>query len=251
MNRPVAIVTGARRGIGRAIALALAEAGFDLIVADLKSSEPSPILTELSDLGAEARFVAFDLAEIRSHEAVLDAAGEQLQVLVNNAGIGSPVRGDLLGLTPEHFDRVIAVNLRGTLFLAQAAAKRMLAQRVPRAGRAIVNVTSVSAERASPERADYCASKAALAMVTKALALRLAPERIAVFEVRPGIIRTAMTQAVEAAYDACIQDGLVPARRWGEPEDVGRAVAGLVSGGFGFATGSVVNVDGALAVPSL
>ncbi len=174
----------------------------------------------------------------------------RLDCFVSNAGIGSIVRGDMLDLMPEHFDRVLGVNLRGAALLSQAAAKAML-QRPGDSPRAIVFVTSVSAALASPERADYCVSKAGLAMWAQALALRLASEAIAVFEVRPGIIRTAMTDGVAADYERRIAGGLVPAGRWGEPEDVGRTVAALASGAFGFSTGTIVACDGALSVRRL
>ena len=176
----------------------------------------------------------------------------RLDCLVNNAGRGAVVRGgDMLDLTPENYDTVMSVNLRGTLFLTQAVAKAMLAQGETGHPRSIVTITSASAEMASPDRADYCVSKAGLSMAMRNFAVRLAPEGIAVFEVRPGIIRTDMTAPVAERYDARIADGLVPARRWGEPADVGEAVAGLASGKFAFATGSVICVDGGLLLPRL
>jgi len=145
----------------------------------------------------------------------------------------------------------MAVNLRGGLFLTQAVARAMLA-RVPPAGpRTIVSITSVSAAMVSSNRTDYCISKAGMSMAMRAFALRLAPHAIAVFEVRPGIIRTAMTAAVAADYDPMIAEGLVPARRWGEPADIGSIIAGLASGQFAFATGSIIDADGGLSLPRL
>jgi NAD(P)-dependent dehydrogenase (short-subunit alcohol dehydrogenase family) len=173
----------------------------------------------------------------------------RLDCLVNNAGIGSPKRGDLLELTPDTFDTVIGVNLRGTLFFTQACVREMLALGSAGHPRSVVTISSVSAEMASPERTDYCVSKAGLSMAMKNLALRLAGEGIAVFEVRPGIIRTPMTAPVSARYDARIADGLVPAGRWGEPADVAATVSALAAGRMAFATGSVVNVDGGLSLP--
>jgi NAD(P)-dependent dehydrogenase (short-subunit alcohol dehydrogenase family) len=254
VSRPAAIVTGGRRGIGRAIALELARRGFDLLIADLdRDREAEEALAQASQAGARAAFVAADLGNLASHGAVVRAARDafgRIDCLVNNAGIGAPVRGDLLDLEPENFDRVVAVNLRGTVFLSQAVARAMLEH--PAAGaRSIVTVTSVSAGLASPERADYCVSKAGLAMWVQALALRLAPEGIGVFDVRPGIIRTPMTAGVATAYDERIAGGLVPARRWGEPADVAGVVGALAAGEFAFATGSVIHVDGALSVPRL
>jgi NAD(P)-dependent dehydrogenase (short-subunit alcohol dehydrogenase family) len=143
------------------------------------------------------------------------------------------------------------VNLRGTLFLTQAAAKAMLEQGAGSHPRAIVAITSVSAALASPERADYCVSKAGLSMAMQNFALRLASHGIAVFEVRPGIIRTDMTAPVAEKYDEAIGDGLVPMARWGEPADIGDVVAGLASGRFAFATGSVISADGGLSLPRL
>ena len=181
---------------------------------------------------------------------IVDRFG-RIDCLVNNAGMGASLRGDVLDLLPENFDRVMGVNLRGTIFLTQAVARWMLAHPAGDRPRSIVHVTSVSAALASPERLDYCISKAGLAMWSKGLALRLAPEGIAVFDVRPGIIRTDMTAGVADTYDRKIADGLVPARRWGEREDVARVVAALARGDFGFATGSVIDVDGGLGIPRL
>lgn len=253
MTRPVAIVTGGARGIGRAVAEALACVGFDIVVADLADEAPPELAASLALHGARLVYRRFDLADLATHAGVvaatLDAFG-RIDCLVNNAGIASPVRGDLLDLDPMHFDLVLSVNLRGTIFLSQTVAKAMLA--LPSAQpRSIVTITSVSAEMASPERADYCISKAGLSMWVKTLALRLVAENIGVFEVRPGIIRTDMTAAVAAKYDALIEGGLVPARRWGEGADVGAIVAALASGKLGFATGSVINADGALSIPRL
>ncbi|MGO4837141.1 3-ketoacyl-ACP reductase, partial [Rhizobiaceae sp. 2RAB30] len=232
---------------------ALAEAGFDILVTDLADHAGKEAEEAMAAYGARLAYCRSDIADLASHEAVvstaLDAFG-RIDCLVNNAGIASPVRGDLLELSPANFDRVMNVNLRGTTFLSQSIARAMLAQ--PTDGpRSIVTVTSVSADMASPERADYCVSKAGLSMWVKNLALRLAGEGIGVFEVRPGIIRTDMTAAVSAKYDTSISGGLVPARRWGEASDVGAAVAALADGRLGFATGSVVNVDGALSIPKL
>lgn len=253
MKRPVAIVTGGLRGIGRGCAEALAEAGFDLVIADLAYDVPDEFAAGMAARGVGLAYCRSDISDLASHEGVVATALKsfgRIDCLVNNAGIGAPVRGDLLDLEPANFDQVIAVNLRGTLFLTQAVARAMLQQRAQYA-RTIVTVTSVSAELASPERADYCVSKAGLSMWGKTLALRLAAENISVFEVRPGIIRTDMTAAVSAKYDTLIDGGLVPMRRWGEAGDVGATVAALAGGRLGFATGSVINVDGALSVPRL
>lgn len=250
---PVALITGASRGIGLACAEALAGDGFDLVAADLGPSPSEALVEAAARHGRRLSYQAFDLADLSTHGAVVQSAFDifgRLDCLVNNAGIGAPVRGDLLDLSPENFDTVVGVNLRGTVFFSQAAAKAMLANASDRP-RSIVTVTSVSAEAASPERSDYCVSKAGLSMWVKNLALRLAAEGIGVFEVRPGIVRTDMTAGVAARYDALIAGGLVPARRWGEAGDIGAAVAALASGRFAFATGSIINADGALSVPRL
>jgi len=253
MSRPAAIVTGGCRGIGLACATALAEAGFDILVADLADDPGTELAESIAGHGGRFAYCRADIADLESHDAVVSAALDafgRIDCLVNNAGIASPVRGDPLDLLPANFDRVIGVNLRGTMFLSQAVAKAMLAR--PADGpRSIVTVTSVSAGIASPERADYCVSKAGLSMWVKNLALRLAAEGIGVFEVRPGIIRTDMTAAVSAKYDPLIESGLVPARRWGEASEVGAVVSALAGGRLGFATGSIVNVDGALSIPKL
>ncbi|NUS21805.1 MAG: 3-ketoacyl-ACP reductase [Mesorhizobium sp.] len=253
MTRPAAIITGGARGIGLACAEALADAGFDILVADLADKPADGLAEKITGRGAKFAYAVCDIADLAAHaalvEATIDAFG-RIDCLVNNAGVGAAVRGDLLELKPENFDRALDINLRGTVFLSQAVAKAMLSAAVNSA-RSIITITSVSAEMASPERADYCISKAGLSMWVKNLALRLAPENIGVFEVRPGIIRTDMTAGVSAKYDALIDGGLVPAKRWGEAADIGGVVAALASGKFGFSTGSVIEVDGALSVPRL
>ena len=250
-SRRVAIVTGAGRGIGRAIAVSLADR-FDLAITDV---EPQGAATAeaLRAQGADALFVQGDLADLATHaptlERVLDRFG-RIDCLVNNAGIASPVRGDLLELTPENYDRVLAINLRGTLFFTQAVARHMLAQPADGA-RSIITISSVNADMAAVERGDYAISKAGLAMLTKLFALRLAEAGIGVFEVRPGIIRTDMTATVSARYDQVIGQGIVPMRRWGQPDDVAAVVAALASDAFAFATGSVIDVGGGFAIPRM
>ncbi|ESX23778.1 3-ketoacyl-ACP reductase [Mesorhizobium sp. LSJC264A00] len=253
MTRPAAIVTGGARGIGLACAEALAGDGFDILIADLAEQAPDELAANITARGAEFAYVRCDIANLEDHTALVDAAiraFSRIDCLVNNAGIGAVVRGDLLELKPENFDRALDVNLRGTVFLSQAIAKAMLAA-PSNHPRSIITITSVSADMASPERADYCISKAGLSMWVKNLALRLAPENIGVFELRPGIIRTDMTASVSAKYDALIDSGLVPAKRWGEASDIGAVVATLAAGKLGFSTGSIINVDGALSVPRL
>ncbi|MDX8536460.1 3-ketoacyl-ACP reductase [Mesorhizobium abyssinicae] len=253
MTRPAAIITGGARGIGLACAEALADAGFDILVADLADKPADGLARNITARGAKFAYASCDIADLVAHAALVETAMSafgRIDCLVNNAGVGAVVRGDLLELKPENFDRALGINLRGTVFLSKAVAKAMLAKPNDQA-KSIITITSISAEAASPERADYCVSKAGLSMWVKTLALRLAAEGIGVFEVRPGIIRTDMTSGVAAKYDALIEGGLVPARRWGEASDIGAVVAALASGKFGFSTGSIINVDGALSIPRL
>jgi NAD(P)-dependent dehydrogenase (short-subunit alcohol dehydrogenase family) len=252
-GRPVAIVTGARRGIGAAIAVELARSSFDVAITDVSDDGANATLEAIAQAGVRSLFVKSDLAETEDHARVIGTVadwGGAIHCLINNAGMAAVSRGDLLDMQASAFDRVLDTNLRGTFFFAQAVAREMLAMPDSRP-RSIIVISSISAELASIERGEYCISKAGLGMVTKLLALRLASEQIAVFEIRPGIIRTPMTTAVAQKYEARIGEGLVPMGRWGAPDDVASVVAQLASGKFGFATGSVINVDGGLAVPRL
>jgi NAD(P)-dependent dehydrogenase (short-subunit alcohol dehydrogenase family) len=253
MSRPVALVTGARCGIGRAIGIALAKVGYDLAFTDIVEDEAKQEAIRLfTEAGAKACFFKHDVAALESHsgliKAVISAFG-RLDLFVSNAGIGAPVRGDILEITPESFDVVMDVNLRGAAFLSQEVAKALMQRSSGRP--AIVFITSASTELVSIDRAQYCVSKLGLSMWAKALAVRLAPEGIPVFEVRPGVIRTDMTTKVAAKYDARIAEGLIPAGRWGEGEDVAACVAGLAGGQFAYATGTVINADGGLLIPRL
>jgi NAD(P)-dependent dehydrogenase (short-subunit alcohol dehydrogenase family) len=197
-----------------------------------------------------------DVADLDSHADVIarvDGTFARLDVFVSNAGVAPERRMDVLDTSPESFDRVMGTNLRGAFFLAQQAAKYMLARRpaVPGCQPRLIFIGSVSADASSPSRAEYCISKAGLSMAARVLADRLAAESIPVFEVRPGIIRTDMTAPVHERYDVAIAGGLVPQRRWGEPEDVARAVAGLARGDFDYSTGLVVDVGGGVNIPRL
>lgn len=255
-KRPVALVTGGRRGIGLGIVRALANSGFDVAFTGVSdpSSETEAIIAELGQDGAKSAYVKSDIAHLDGHADVIARVISQfgrINCLVNNAGIASVVRGDFLGLMPENFDKIINTNLRGTVFFTQKVVRAMQGMEPSRAARSIITITSVSATMSSPERMDYCMTKAALAAFSQSLAVRLAHENIGVFEVRPGIIRTDMTAGVTGKYDALIADGLVPMKRWGEAADIGNVVASLASGAFGFATGSVLNVDGALSISRL
>ena len=255
-RRPVVFVTGARRGIGRGIAYGMAEHGFDVVVNDIVDDEAmQETLAGLRSRGAGAAMVVADIAQVE-HRAELAqrafAAFGTVDCLVNNAGVQVDKRGDMLQASPESFDRVMSVNLRGTFFLTQAIASRMLEeQRTETAPyRCIIMLTSANAVAASPQHSEYCISKAALTMVTKTLALRLAPHRIYVHEVRPGITRSDLSGALSAQYDRITSDPeVVPLMAWGEAAGVGKAVAALATGAFPFSTGDAINVDGGMHIP--
>lgn len=252
---PRVLVTGGRRGIGRAIAWAFAEAGWDVAVNDLHDDQAArETLEGIAARGGRAAFLQADISDLAGHAELVDrafAAFAGLDALVNNAGISVAKRGDLLEVPPESFDRLISVNLRGPFFLTQAVARRWLDGRPGAHPRSIVTVSSINAEIASPDRAEYCLAKTGLAMMTKLYALRLAEAGIGVFEIRPGIIRTDMTAVAAARYDALIAEGLTPVRRWGEGEDVGRVAVALAGGQFHFSTGDAVHVDGGLHIRRL
>ncbi len=255
MNRPVAFITGARRGIGKAISVSLAKKGFDLYLSDKVIDDDARQTREIvQSLGARVEFKELDISDLNCHGPAFEDACRRfgkVDCLVNNAGIGAPSRGDMLEVSEENFDQLIAVNLKGAFFLTQQAGRYF--SKFPKQDhpRSIVNVSSISAISASITRAEYCISKSAIPMSTKLFALRLAEYDVAVFEVRPGIIRTDMTREVTALYDELIAKGISPIKRWGEPEDVGRAVAGLASGDFEFGTGSVIYADGGMHIQRL
>ena len=249
-----ALVTGAGRGIGRAIALAMAESGFAVIVNDLSASqELAETVALIEAQGGRAIAVPGDIGEIAGHARLVETAWNAfggIDCLVNNAGISVAKRGDMLEVTPESYDRLMGVNLRGPFFLTQAVAQRMVEAPSTRF-RSIVSISSINVEFASPDRAEYCIAKHGLAMVSQLFALRLAPHGINVYEVRPGVIRTQMTAVARERYDGLFANGLAPIARWGEPGDVGAAVATLAGGSLPYSTGEVVRVDGGMAVRRL
>ncbi|HJZ70834.1 MAG TPA: 3-ketoacyl-ACP reductase [Vicinamibacterales bacterium] len=255
--RPVAIVTGGTRGIGLGIARALAGDGWDLALCGLRAEDAvRSTLDGLRSAGAGVLYRALDVGQVADHERFVAAVHERwaaIDALVNNAGRAARVRADLLEATEASFDEVLRANLYGPYFLTQRVARALVQQRAHDRDRrsSIVFVTSVSAELASIRRGEYCVSKAGLAMAARLFAVRLAEENIPVYDVRPGIVDTDMTAPVHADYEARIADGLVPARRWGTAEDVGRVVAALLRGDLPYATGSVINVDGGLSIPRL
>ena len=252
-----ALVTGGTRGIGLGIARALAREGWDLALGGVRpADEVADVLDELGRDGRTVVYLRGDIGSVADRARILGAVRERFGVvnaLVNNAGRAPRVRADLLAASEESFEELLRANLQGPYFLTQAIARDQVERRRadPSFDARIVFVTSVSAEMASPNRGEYCVSKAGLAMAARLFAVRLAEEGIPVYEVRPGIIATDMTAPVREAYEQRIADGLVPDRRWGQPADVGRVVAALLRGDAPYATGTVVHVDGGLSIPRL
>lgn len=264
----MALITGASRGIGRGIALALAGLGYDLIInyaanekAAKQTASDCVATAKDSERSIRAEICQADVASNPDRRRLLDFARTtfgRLDLLVNNAGVAPSVRADILDANEESFDRLIAINVKGPYFLTQLAARWMIEQvgaGLPPAavhqivGRApyrpkIITISSISAYTASVNRGDYCISKAALSMLTPLYATRLAEYGINVYEIRPGIIATDMTGPVKDKYDKLIDEGLTPIQRWGTPEDVGRAVAAIAQDSLPFSTGEVINVDG-------
>jgi 3-oxoacyl-[acyl-carrier protein] reductase len=253
MSGRVALVTGGARGIGLGIARALAADGWNLaLVGRRTEADARPALEELAACGSEVRYFQCDLTDDGERGglvAELRKCYPAVHLLINNAGVAPAVRADILEAEPESFDRLIGVNLRGPYFLTQSIARWMLEEEAP--GRAIVFITSVSAEAASVNRGDYCISKAGLSMAARLWAVRLAPHGVPVYEVRPGIIATDMTAGVRARYDALLADGLALQARWGQPEDVGKVVAAIARGDLPYSTGAIIPVDGGMGVPRL
>ena len=252
MTNKVALVTGGARGIGFGIALRLARDGFDVALSGRRSVEETQAAVEpIREHCPSALYVQADVADGRARARLLLAIEEnfgQLDVLVNNAGIAPRARADILEAREEHFDEVMTTNLKGPYFLTQAAAAWMIRQResLGASHRAIVNIGSVSATVTSINRGEYCLSKAGVAMATRLWAARLAEFGIGVYEVRPGIIESEMTEGVRGKYDALIETGLLIEKRWGTAADVASAVSVLARGELPYATGAVIAVDGGL-----
>lgn len=269
---PVALITGASRGIGRGIALELATLGHNLVinyagnaVAAKKTAEDCVAAAKNQGKTIRAETCQADISQGEHRRRLIEFTREtfgRLDLLVNNAGVAPEVRADILEASEESFDRLMAINVKGPYFLTQLAANWMIEVCSRRREEAdprkeasppphvvgyapkIVTISSVSAYTASTNRGDYCVSKAALSMLTPLFASRLAEHGINVYEIRPGIIATDMTGPVKAKYDQLIADGLSPIQRWGTPEDIGRAVAAIASDALPFSTGEVINVDG-------
>ncbi len=247
--QPVALVTGGSRGIGRGICVALAQAGFAIAVNYQGNEEAARATQESLAPSVDSLKCQGDVSVANDRARIVDgtlARWGRIDVLVNNAGITSPGREDLLEATEESWDRVLAVNLKGPYFLTQRVAQEMVRLRGSIADFAptIVNISSVSAYSLSVNRGDYCVSKAGMSIVTQLFALRLADQGIRVYEVRPGVIESDMTAGAREQYTRLLADGLAPIRRWGTPDDVGKTVAALATGALPYSTGDVINVDG-------
>ncbi|MEL7483406.1 MAG: 3-ketoacyl-ACP reductase [Planctomycetota bacterium] len=260
MVRRVALVTGGTRGIGLGIARHLAADGLDVVVNGRRpEADVTDALDSIRALGVDAMYARCDIADGDGRVEMIDSIRERfgrLDVLVNNAGVAPEERVDMLEMTEQSYDRVMGINLKAPLFLTQLAAQWMIEQNEAEKGadlprRCIVNVSSVSVTVASINRGEYCISKAGIGMATMLWAARLSDEGINVYEIRPGVIKTDMTAGVQAKYDALFEDGLTVERRWGTPEDVGRAAAMLARGDLSYATGQVITVDGGLTLPRL
>ncbi|MBT3671052.1 MAG: 3-ketoacyl-ACP reductase [Chloroflexi bacterium] len=247
----VAIVTGGSRGIGRGIALSLAEAGWRIVI-NYRSNDAAANETreEVEKLGGKGFVLQADMGEIDSFSKITDATLSefgQIDLLVNNAGVGPRARVDMLEVGTESYDEVMGINLRGPFFLTQLVANHMikLIKDEVITNPKIINVSSISAYTSSPARAEYCISKAGIGMMTALWADRLAEYGINVYEIRPGIIKTDLTSGVKDKYDRLIlEQGITPIRRWGLPEDIGKAVMAIASDLLPYSTGEVINVDG-------
>lgn len=252
----VALITGGARGIGLGIARKLARSGWSLMLNGIRPEEQvTEVLEELTQLGSQVSYVSANVGTQDGREQMISAVQSKygrLDSLINNAGITSPGRKDILEAEEDDFDHVMNINLKGPFFLTKLAAS-MIRQTVETDGDrgSVIFVSSISAEFVSINRGDYCLTKAALGMATKLWATRLAEFGIDVYEVRPGVIRSDMTAGVTEKYDKLISEGLTLDRRWGETEDVGRAVHSLVSGEVPYATGQVLKIDGGMTIHSL
>ncbi len=256
-SKRVALITGGSRGIGFGIATVLADEGYDLAINGVRpEADVAEALDSLRQRGSDVVYCQGNVASASDRKEIVATVRQhfgRLRVLVNNAGVPPSPRADILDATEESFDRVVGINLKGPYFLTQLVARWMIEQRQADNSFAgvIVNISSVSATEASINRGDYCISKAGITMATQLWAHRLAEFGIPVYEIRPGIFHTDMSAPVKEKYDQMIANGLTVEKRWGEPEEIGHAVAVLVRGELTYATGNVLNIDGGLTLRRL
>jgi 3-oxoacyl-[acyl-carrier protein] reductase len=252
-----ALVTGGGRGIGFGVATKLAEDGFNIVIADIQDREKvGDNISKLESKGVEVLYCQCDISCDNARAKMLSEIKERfngLNVLINNAGVAPVERLDILEASEASYERVMKINLQGPYFLTQAVAKWMIEQKKDFSENkfSIINISSISATVASPSRGEYCLSKAGVSMATKLFAVRLGEYNIPVYEVRPGIIETDMTSGVKAKYDKLIEDGLLVQKRWGQPEDIAKAVSMMARGDIGYSTGQVIMIDGGLTVERL
>ncbi|NOY58576.1 MAG: 3-ketoacyl-ACP reductase [Calditrichaeota bacterium] len=257
MDKPVALITGAARGIGRGIAEKLAENNFDIVIDDVfLQTEIAETLDTIRSKGVDVLYAQADISLAVDRKKLIDTIREhfgRLDLLVNNAGVAPKQRLDVLEATEESFDRVLGINLKGPYFLTQGVANWMIEQKkeTPQRDFKIVNIASLSSYASSPARGEYCISKAGVSMMTKLYADRLAEYDVLVYEIRPGIIATDMTHVVREKYDKLIEEGLLPIKRWGKPDDIAQAVLAMALGYLSYSTGEVINVDGGFHLPRL
>jgi len=250
----VALITGGSRGIGFSIAKHLAQNGFDIAVNGVREEKAvDDALLELSNAGADVLYCQGDVSLTADRKKIIEQVKKhfgKLHVLVNNAGVAPKERKDILETSEESFDRLIATNLKSTYFLSQYVANWMIEQKKDDTSfsSCIINISSVSATAANVNRGEYCVSKAGMSMVTQLFAVRLGEFDIPVYEVRPGVIYTDMTVGVKEKYDKLFEDGLAVQKRWGYPDDVGKAVSALALGNFPYSTGQVIMVDGGITL---
>ncbi|MGF1677780.1 MAG: 3-ketoacyl-ACP reductase [Candidatus Methylacidiphilales bacterium] len=255
--KPVALITGGSRGIGLGCARSLAILGYDLAINGMRPADAvQETVQELRHLGAEILYCQADIASPDGRTRMVDSIRQhfgRLHLLVNNAGVAPKERRDLLEATEESFDHVVGTNVKGPYFLSQLVANWMIEQKKsdPASFFGIINIGSISATVISTNRGEYCVAKAGIAMMSALFAARLGEYNIPVYEIRPGVIKTDMTAGVTSKYDALIEQGLCVTKRWGLPEDIGKAVAALARGDFPYSTGQVIHIDGGLTIPRL
>jgi NAD(P)-dependent dehydrogenase (short-subunit alcohol dehydrogenase family) len=253
----IAIITGSGGGIGRGIAIELARIGWKIVVNDIGNpSPPRTTLDLVQAAGSDGRIILADVTSAADRERLVEESLNtygRIDLLVNNAGIAPRKRLDILDVGEESMNEVLAVNMIGPFFLTQLVARKMIeliAKKIVEAPK-IINIGSISAYTSSTSRSEYCISKAGVSMSTLLYADRLAEEGINVYEIRPGIIATQMTAGVKDKYDRLIADGITPIKRWGQPEDIGKAIAAIAAGSMPFSTGQVIDVDGGFHIRRL